>query len=49
MSGEETVRRTRHARALLETWRIDYNTNRPHSRLGWMSPTAYAVHSGPLR
>jgi hypothetical protein len=49
MSGEETVKRTRHARALLETWRIDYNTNRPHSRLGWMSPTAYAVHSGPLR
>jgi len=32
-----------HARALLETWRIDYNTNRPHSRLGWMSPTTYAV------
>ena len=43
MSGEETVKRTRHARALLETWRIDYNTNRPRSRLGWMSPTAYAV------
>ncbi len=25
-------------RAVLEAWRADYNTNRPHSRLGWMSP-----------
>jgi putative transposase len=31
------------ARAVLETWRADYNTNRPHSRLGWMSPQAYAT------
>jgi putative transposase len=47
--NETLFRSLPHARALLETWRIDYNTNRPHSRLGWMSPTAYAVHSGPLR
>jgi hypothetical protein len=25
------------------TWRADYNTNRPHSRLGWMSPAIYAA------
>jgi putative transposase len=41
--NETLFRSLPHARALLETWRIDYNTNRPHSRLGWMSPTAYAV------
>ena len=41
--NETLFRSLPHARALLETWRIDYNTNRPHSRLGWMSPTTYAV------
>jgi putative transposase len=41
--NETLFRSLPHARALLETWRIDYNTNRPHSRLGWMSPIAYAV------
>lgn len=30
------------ARRKLETWRIDYNTNRPHSSLGDMSPREYA-------
>lgn len=41
--NETLFRSLPHARALLETWRIDYNTNRPHSGLGWMSPTTYAV------
>jgi putative transposase len=27
-----------HARAVLETWRRDYNERRPHSKLGWMTP-----------
>jgi putative transposase len=27
----------------LEAWRADYNTSRPHSRLGWMSPATYAA------
>ena len=31
-----------HARAALETWRHDYNHERPHSKLGWMTPRAYA-------
>ena len=26
-----------------KAWRADYNTNRPHSRLGWMSPAIYAA------
>src|SRR5437016_4623577 len=31
-----------HARAVLEVWRRDYNEQRPHSKLGWMTPGAYA-------
>jgi transposase InsO family protein len=31
-----------HTRAVLEAWRADHNTDRPHSRLGWMSPAIYA-------
>jgi len=31
-----------HARAVLEAWRRDYNEQRPHSKLGWMNPGAYA-------
>jgi putative transposase len=32
-----------HARVILAEWRADYNANRPHSRLGWMTPLAYAA------
>jgi putative transposase len=32
-----------HIRAVLEAWRADYNNERPHSRLGWMSPAIYAA------
>ena len=40
-----------HTRAVLEAWRADYNTNRPHSRLGWLSPATYAadLRSAALR
>jgi len=31
------------ARAALEEWRRDYNMVRPHSRIGWLTPAAYAV------
>ena len=31
-----------HARAALEDWRRDYNTVRPHSRIGWLTPAVYA-------
>lgn len=30
------------ARAALEEWRRDYNAVRPHSRIGWLTPDAYA-------
>lgn len=32
-----------YARVILAEWRADYNANRPHSRLGWMTPLAYAA------
>jgi putative transposase len=32
-----------HARAMLEAWRRDYNAERPHSSLGWLTPLAYAA------
>ena len=41
--NETLFRSLPHTRAVLEAWRADYNTNRPHSRLGWMSPANYAA------
>jgi putative transposase len=32
-----------HARIALEEWRRDYNTVRPHSRIGWLTPAVYAA------
>lgn len=40
--NETLFRSLPHARALLEAWRKDYNTVRPHSKLGWQTPMAYA-------
>jgi putative transposase len=37
------------ARAALATWRRDYNTERPHSKLGWLTPVAYASTIRPWR
>ena len=31
-----------HARAVLAAWLRDYNTERPHSNLGWMTPAEFA-------
>ncbi len=33
----------RHARMVLSTWRHDYNTIRPHSKLGGMTPAEFAA------
>jgi putative transposase len=30
------------ARVELSHWRNDYNQHRPHSRLGWLTPSAFA-------
>ena len=47
------------ARRIIEAWRVDYNTVRPHSSLGYQTPEEYAVevaarpasppHAGRLR
>jgi len=40
--NETLFRSLPHARAALEAWRRDYNHERPHSKLGWMTPRDYA-------
>jgi putative transposase len=40
--NETLFRSLPHARAVLETWRRDYNEARPHSKLGRMTPQDYA-------
>ncbi|MDN7445051.1 integrase core domain-containing protein, partial [Burkholderia cepacia] len=32
----------RHAKRLIEEWRIEYNTERPHSSLGYLTPVQFA-------
>ena len=32
----------RHAKHLIEDWRIEYNTERPHSSLEYLSPVQFA-------
>jgi putative transposase len=41
--NETLFRSLAHTRVALEIWRADYNTMRPHSRLGWMTPITYAA------
>jgi putative transposase len=41
--NETLFRSLVHTRAVLEAWRADYNHERLHSRLSWMSPAIYAV------
>ena len=38
-----------HARVTLAAWRTDYNTERPHSRLGWQTPAEFARTFTPQR
>jgi putative transposase len=33
------------ARRIIENWRIDYNTERPHSSLGNVTPAVFAMES----
>jgi len=41
--NETLFRSLAHTPAVLESWRADYNDERPHSRLGWLSPAIYAT------
>jgi putative transposase len=36
----------RHAREVIEDWRVDYNTVRPHSSLGYRTPEEFAAAQG---
>jgi hypothetical protein len=45
--NETLFRSLPHARATPEAWRGDYNIQRPHSKLGWLTPCAYAAHHPP--
>jgi putative transposase len=38
-----------HARAALSSWRTDYNGLRPHSQLGWQTPSEFASTFYPRR
>src|SRR3954447_3399968 len=40
--NETLFRSLPHVRAVLRAWRLDYNEERPHSKLGWMTPRDYA-------
>ena len=40
--NETLFRSLQHARGVLEDWRQDYKEERPHSKLGWLTPRAYA-------
>lgn len=35
-----------HAREVIESWRVDYNTVRPHSSLEYRTPDEFAARSG---
>jgi putative transposase len=40
--GVEQFNTLLEAQVLIEDWRIEYNTRRPHSSLSWLTPAAYA-------
>ena len=42
MLNETLFRSLPHARVALAAWRDDYNTRRPHSQIGWLTPSEYA-------
>ncbi len=43
--NEHLFRSYRHARDVIERWRIDYNLNRPHTSLDGLTPNEFATRS----
>ena len=41
--SETLFRSLPHVRGALQSWRHDYNTDRPHSRLAWLTSAGYAA------
>ena len=42
--NETMFRNLAHARIIIRDWAQNYNTNRPHSALGYEAPEAFAEH-----
>lgn len=42
--NETMFRSPVHARAVIAEWVADYNTQRPHSALGYQTPAGFALH-----
>ena len=42
--NETLFRNLAHARDLIAAWVNDYNTERPHSALGYQTPAGFALH-----
>ena len=42
--NEHLFTNIKEAREIIEEWRIDYNTNRPHTSLNGLTPTECAIH-----
>ncbi len=38
----------KHARDIIESWRIDYNEGRPHTSLGGLTPSEYVENTGEI-
>ena len=43
--NEHLFRSVRHAREIIEAWRIDYNHDRPHTSLAGLTPAEFATRS----
>lgn len=43
--NEHLFRSYRHARQIIEEWRVDYNLNRPHTSLNGLTPNEFATRS----
>ncbi len=43
--NEHLFRSVRHAREIIEAWRIDYNHDRPHTSLAGLTPAEFAKRS----
>ncbi|MGI2949815.1 IS3 family transposase [Vibrio alginolyticus] len=47
--NEHWFRDLSHARDLISLWRMDYNENRPHSALGYLTPSEFAATTRKAR
>ena len=46
--NEHSFRGLHMARRIIEAWRVDYNTRRPHTSLGGLTPDEFATRDLPL-